>query len=57
MRHRELQKGLCAGSIGWRRQYTQRGSDSAKPAHCIADRRLGGPAADRRERVREGAWG
>jgi len=35
MRHRSLQNGRDAGSIGRRRQYTQRGSDCAKPAHCI----------------------
>jgi hypothetical protein len=35
MRHRSLQNGFDAGSIGWRRQYTQRDSGSAKPGHCI----------------------
>jgi hypothetical protein len=46
MRHRALQNGRKAGSVGWRRQYTQRGSDGAKPAHCINGRANRGNAAD-----------
>ena len=46
MRHRALQNGRKPGSVGRRRQYTQRGSDGAKPAHCINGRPNPGNTAD-----------
>ena len=44
MRQRSLQNGRDAGSIRWRRQYTQRDSGSAKPGHCINGGRKCGKA-------------